>query len=298
MRTLLALLACAACDSSAPRKVPAPSGPPAPLTATPATPDDPIVATVDGKPVYGSCVAIQAGRGATKAEALEQCIDFELLAQAAAEYASDPEVALATRTALVSQLVVRDYEARYTRPADFGSYWDRAVALNKRRVEHGEARASAYVRIPVAATASPDEDARVRVIAEELARALSSERGLMAPHLDELARQIIGDRATIDFAAVPPYLDEGGLVPEYARTLFAIPEVGRTSDAVRTKWGWDVILLTELFPAARPTSEEVVEKMLPDVKRSYFSVWAQEVTARLGLKIEIHEDNVSLLEDL
>jgi peptidyl-prolyl cis-trans isomerase C len=298
MRALLVLLACTACGSSTPPNVPAPSGPPAPLAATPAAPDDPIVATVDGKPVYGSCVAIQARRGASKADALTECIDFELLAQAAEGYATDPEVALATRTALASQLVARDYEDRYTKPADFGAYWERAVALNKRRVEHGEARASAYIRIPIAGAAPPDEDARARAISEELARALAAERGLMAPHLDELAKQIVGDRAKLDFAAVPPYPDGGGLVPEYARALFAIPEVGRTSGAVRTKWGWDVILLTELIPAARPTPDEIVEKMLPDVKRSYFSVWAQQVTASLGLKIEVHDDNVALLEDL
>jgi len=50
----------------------------------PAGPGDAVVATVGGRPVWASCVAAQAARGTrTRRAALGECVDFELLAQAA-----------------------------------------------------------------------------------------------------------------------------------------------------------------------------------------------------------------------
>src|SRR5690349_5838184 len=92
--TLLLAVALTACGSSStPGTQPgATSGPPAPLVASPAGPQDVKVATVNGRPVYASCVQTQAARGASKQDALQQCIDFELLAQLSLQYATDPEV--------------------------------------------------------------------------------------------------------------------------------------------------------------------------------------------------------------
>jgi PPIC-type PPIASE domain len=297
MRRLLLLLLIA-CGGGSPAPAPALSGPPAPLVATPAGASDVVVATVNGKPVYGSCVTTQAARGATRQQALDECIDFELLAQSAVAYASDPEVVLATRTALVSEVIAREYEQKFTRSADFGEYYIRSVDRNRSKIVHGEARASAYLRVPLAKTATPAEDAAAKALAEELASVLAKERGLMAPHLDAFGKQIIGTRGTLEFAVVPPYLDSGGLVPEYAKPLFAVPEVGRTTGAVRTTWGWDVILLTDLIPAANPTPEEIAKQALPEVKRSYFPQWATQVGQKLGVSIKIYDDQVPKLEDL
>lgn len=271
-------------------------GPPASLTAVPASRDDVQVATVNGRPVYGSCVATQAGRGASRQEALDQCIAFELLAQRAEAYATDPEVIAETRTALVNQLVTRDYENKLTKPADFGAFWDKALERNKRLVDHGEARASAYARITVASEAPADEQARAKALAEEIAAATRDERGLTASHLEDIAKQVVGSRGKVDFAVVPPYLDEGGLDPTYAKPLFAIPEVGRTSAAVRTPWGWDVILFSERIAAEKLSQDEIVAKVLPDVKRSYFVTWANQIASKLSVKI--YDENIPLLEDL
>src|SRR5439155_20343050 len=94
-----------ACGSSKAPPPPTPTGPPAAWLPTTA-PDDVQVATVNGKPVWGSCVTAQAAHATSKQDALKQCIDFELLAQEANAHgiATDPDVALATRTALVSQV--------------------------------------------------------------------------------------------------------------------------------------------------------------------------------------------------
>ena len=52
-------------------------------------------------------------------------------------------------------------------------------------------------------------------------------------HLEEIANKIIGTRAKVAFAAVPPYLARG-LEEPYADALFGIPEVGRTAGPIRS----------------------------------------------------------------
>lgn len=294
------LLFAAACGSSAPAPTPQATSvtAPAPLDAPPAGPDDRQVASVNGRPVYASCLESQARRGATRQEALEQCVDFELLAQAATRHASDADVALATRTAMVSLLVAREYEARFTRPSEFGAYWERSLARNRGRFDHGEVRGSAYVRIPVPRTAPPAQEASARALAEELAAALATERGLLPVQFEQLARQRIAGRGTLEYAAVGPYENTGGLVPEYAGPLFAIAEVGMTSPAVRTPWGWDVILFSEVIPAERMSPDEVIARALPEIKRAYFPIWVSQATSSMAGKVKVHEENLPRLEDL
>jgi hypothetical protein len=67
---------------------------------------------------------------------------------------------------------------------------------------------------------------------------------------------------------------------------------------VRTPWGWDVILFNDLVAEAHPPAAEVIEKMLPEVKRSFFPQWTNQIAQRIGAKIEIEEKNLPLLENL
>jgi hypothetical protein len=296
MRRLL--LALAACGGST-TPPPAPSGPPAALQPTPAA-GDVQVATVNGKPVWGSCVAAQASRGVSKQEALRQCVDFELLAQEAEArgLAIEPEVAVETRAALVNQLVAKDFEDKYQKPSDFGALWDALYQRNKHRFDHVEYRGTVYVRVNVAKNASPADDASAKAIADEIAAKLATERGLMPQHLVDLAQQIAGTRATLAHESVPPY-SRKGLDPAYTDAMFSIPEVGRTATrAVRTPWGWDVILLNEIIPEAHPSMDEVVKRLMPEVKRTFFPQWTNQIAQRVGAKIEIEHENLKALENL
>ena len=47
-----------------------------------------------------------------------------------------------------------------------------------------------------------------------------------------------------------------------------------------------------------PTPEQIVQKVLPEVKRTYFPLWTAQVAQRLGIVVKIHEDNIPLLEDV
>src|SRR4051812_37787776 len=76
---------------------------------------DVIVATVDGRPVWGSCVAgHMAARGVDRDRALEDCIDLELLAAAAIHrgLAADPDTQTELRAALVDGFVTDEFEAK------------------------------------------------------------------------------------------------------------------------------------------------------------------------------------------
>jgi hypothetical protein len=288
-----------ACGGSSPSSVPTPSGPPASFSEAPPE-GDVQVATVNGRAVWGSCVRAQAARGATRDAALAECIDFELLAQAAQarDLALDPDVVLATRTALVSELVGHEYEDKYQRPEDFGPFWTRSIERNKGRFDHPEARGSVYVRIDVAKDATAEIDADAKRAIDRIYAALANERGLMKPHVEEIARRVAGDDPRLKIAAVPPDIQRGRLHELYVGALFAIAEIGRVSPPVRTPWGWDIVLWDSVVPAVRATPAELVAKALPEIKRSYFPQWVNQVAKRLGVKIQLVEENLHLLENL
>ena len=294
MKLSLIVLACA-CGASAPAT---PTGAPASLEATSAGSGDAIVARVNGHPVWGSCVAAQAARAHLDPRAaLQQCIDFELLAQAAAQrgLARDSEVVEATRDALVDQLVARDYEDAFTKSDDFGPFWTdvmiRHAAIN--HYKHEEYRGSSYVRVTVKQP-PPAEDPAARAVAERVATALQNERGLFGSDLVELGQRAAGD-TKLDHADVPPYRHDA-LDPAYADALWAIPEIGRTSPVVRTAWGYDVVLWTEEVAATDPTADELVREALPEVQRDYFAVWVNQLALAMKLHVETEPDAAKLLE--
>jgi len=289
-----AVIAQIGCGS--PRPVETTQGPPAPLIAPRASADDVVVASVNGKPVWGSCVTVQAARGANKQAALAQCIDFELLAQRAAAHASDADVREATHTAMVSELVAQAYEAGYTQPAQFGAFWGAAYKKGIFHLRHENYRASSYVRIPVPAGAPPAAEADAKAKAETIAAAVAHETGLMGPSLQELAQAAVPG-TKLDHQDVPAYR-AGGLDEAYAKALFAVKDIGRASGAVRTQWGWDVIAWTDDVPTADPPEADVDAALLPGIKVAYFGHWVDDLAKSLGVHVTLDNDNIAKLEDL
>jgi hypothetical protein len=304
----LGALPAGACGSDAP---PPPRAPAPVAGAQPADgPDDVAVATVNGRPVWGSCVAAQVTRaGAMKRSsgepagederakiarraALDECVAFELLAQAAEArgLARDPEVDQAARAALASRLVEVGFERRFRTPDDLRPAIDREVDRYSDQLDRPELRASAFARVEVPAGAPPEQDAAARALAEKLAGALERETGLFPVHLREAAdRLAAGSGLRVAHGEFRAATREG-LVPPYADALYAIPEVGRVGRATRTPWGWDVILMTRLLPPEVRTREEIAEKVFPDLRRRYFYRWVDEIR-----RIEIDWDRFARL---
>ena len=269
------LLIVAACGGGGKQAPPAPVGPAAQLVAPGAGSDDVIVATVNGRPVWGSCVRVQ--------RSLDECVAFELMAQEAEKrgLAKDYDVQLATRTALVSRFVADAYETKMNKPSDFGDAWAKQVAPFIYKIDHDEVRASHYVRVQDPA------------LAEQIATEAAKQTGWMPPMLDAMADRLAAgkpiEKADVGFK-MPVQLEE-----HYSKALFALPEVGRTSPVTKTPWGYDVILYSDVLPARHPSQEEIVKELLPPLKERYFSVWVHQIEVALGVKIE---ENAKLLEEL
>ncbi len=292
-----ALAAAAACGREAPPPVRAggPLGGPSPA----ASPDDVVVATVDDRPVWGSCVAAQAARGAKAPRAaLDECIDFELLARAAEArgLAGDPSLGEAIRAAMVGRLVETAFEARYRSPADLRDVVERVVDRYRDQLDKPELRASSFARVEVPKGAPPEADAAARELAEQIAGELAGQTGLFPVHLRETADRLAagtGQRVSHgDFRAAT----FEGVVPPYAEALFAIPEVGRVSKPARTEWGWDVILMTQRLEPRVYTREEVAAEVFPDLRRQYFQIWVNQIARSLGVKVQLDEAAIARLE--
>jgi hypothetical protein len=293
------VVACGA--PSAPSAPSAPTGLPAAMIAGPAGADDPIVATVGGRPVYGSCVAAQVARDPRldRRAALGECVDFELLAQAAEARGAGAatEVAEVTHRALVSRLVELDFERRVSKPEDLPAQIEAGLARNRANMARPELRLSQYVRIKVDRNAPSDRDAAARALADRIHAALADETGLLAKNVEETARRL-GTGAGFELETNRIRVaDPAAIVPAYqgddlavAQALFAIPEVGRVSPVFRTAAGWDFVLLEELVPAKVFTREEVVARLFDAARRDEFVAWCERVRAELHIEVIKHPE--------
>lgn len=267
--------------------------------ATRARPDDAIVAQVNGRPIYASCVEAQAKGRAARA-GLDDCIAFELLAQEAERrgLAADPDVVDETRSALVNRVVETAYEDRYKTPADMGEVLAKAVERNRAWLDIPERRASAYVRFQIKPDAPADQDARAKELIEAFAQRVANETGLTAGHLDMFSKAFFDPQNVKVEVAVVPFFTKNGLALGYRDALFDIPEIGRTSPhAVRTQWGWDVILLTDRLPAQKFTREQAATEAFPEFRRSYFNAWVDQLAKANGIRITRDDKAIATLDD-
>lgn len=265
------------------------------------------VATVDGAPIYASCVEAQlaaqpapAGdEAARRRAALDECVGFELLAREAARrgLGAAQDVAEARRAAAVNRLVELEIDDKIQTPAQLPpAFWARILERNRWRMHRVDYRASAFIRFVVPETAAADspEDRAARAAADRLAGALAGERGLFRNHLQAKAAEVAqGQRFDDGFIDV---MDADRLVPAYSKALFSLPEIGTTSQPVRTQWGWDVILWTKQLPPRDVSEDELARELFPDARLAYFTAWSKAVGK--GVKVQVNPDAGRLLNRL
>ncbi len=271
------------------------------LTAPAAGSDDFVVASVNGRPVWSSCITAQAavadGEVAQRRDrALHECVDFELLAQAAEArgLARDPSVATAHHTELVSRLIARDFEDVYKTPADLKGAFDAVIAQNAALQHQPEFRASAYVRVKIPDHPSPEVDAQAHALADRIAAAVADRTGLFAVDLFAVGDAFAKDSALPILHADTNFSAAARLVPSYGAALFALPEVGRTSAAVRVvvpnhpeDGGYEVILWTDVVPAKDLTHEQLVTELFPEARRRYFTRWVDQIARDLHVEVTL-----------
>jgi hypothetical protein len=294
MRSVFVLWALVACgdDGSVVEESGAPTQVVTSLAATPTSPSDVVVARVAGRPVYASCVQAQAVHARTAKAALDECIAFELLAQAAEArgYAEDDDVIDATRTALASRVVETGYEATHQRAETLEPYLSQVMQRDRRPDAMPELRASAYARVNLAKTATPADEAAAKAVIEAIAAELAGQDGLMGPDLATAVKHHQG-KPPVVYADVKP-LPAQGLETNYAQALFSIDAVGHIAGPVRTAFGYDVVLLTNIEPAFTLTREMREANLVPELRRQVFDRWVKDIEKAAGTQIEMNPEQV------
>ena len=284
---LLVITGFAGCGSDAPPPVAAPvTNIAGDLVDPGAGGDDAIVARVDGRPVWASCVAGHVrARGITVDAALADCIDLELLGAEAVRRGllADAEHQAALRTALVDRFVAESFEDVYRTPADVPrAAVDEYVKLRAADLDRPEIRTMVYFRAPVAKTVArgSPEDLAAKAFAEEVHAQLAGRDDLFYWDLSVAAKAVANGRR-YEYAAPRA----GGLEETFGTAAYAVPGIGQVSPPTRTPWGWDVILIVDLAPAAKLTPDELVAKNTQPFLRWFFDRhWYKELTAHHAIE--------------
>jgi len=289
----LTLLACGK-GAAPPRQVATPV-----LHDTPAAnASDAVIATVDGHPVWASCVQTQAAaHHLTPAAAMQECINFELLAQAAIARGVDQRTSLSAvqRDQMVSLFVEREFETKFQRAEDLpADIVNKVFESNRFRMHQGDYRASSFIRLGVPANehGSP-KDMAAKTQADTLYAELKDQHGLYPDHLFATAKRVLGEKA-FEFGKTE-MSDEGRLVPAFATALFSLPAIGDVAAPVRTDWGWDIILFTQQLPPRELTEAQLRIEMFPALRTSYFAYWVNGIAKKLGLRPSIADSATALL---
>jgi hypothetical protein len=259
-----------------------------------------VVAEVNGHPVFIDCVEARARANAlSPQQALEECIDFELLAQAAEAggYAAHPAARETRRRESARALIDQVFEREHQDPADIPraaleTLWARPPVHT--RFNHPEYRFVYFARAQFAAKhADADKDARARAAMDELFRRARGKTLDSRFDFFELAEQIASEYPDASVLIERrPYNTplKGRANPAFAEAAFAIPERGKVSPPTRTPWGWDVIYLAKIEPLARATLDEV-EAEIREIafagwRRQQFLTWSNALMNQHDISID------------
>jgi hypothetical protein len=277
------------------------------------------VAEVNGVAIYGDCVATQSeALGLTREQALEQCIGFELLAQAAQKRgkARDPDVVRAGKTEAVRRLLDAEVREQVPEPGDAAgagepvedgdrALLERAYARYRERLYRPEIRQVAHVlaQVPENTAEGSAEDVAARALARELHAALAGRRDLSPDDFFARAQEVAGERPlgpvhpkTGEFQRERFKLYPGyrNIHPAFTEAVFAVAEAGTVSPPTRTHVGWHVILVEEIEPARNTTVDEAAELLVQLLLRERYVALVDGL--QKNLRIEVNEQALSDLQ--
>ncbi|HUH03389.1 MAG TPA: hypothetical protein VML75_15435 [Kofleriaceae bacterium] len=244
-----------------------------------------VVATVNDQPVYADCVERQgAAHGLDVRAALDECIDFELLAQQAdrAGHRVDPEVLEVRDREAVRAFIDHEFVANFDGPEDVPmehvrSYYDEVKEQKYVRPE--ERRETQYARVAVASgiPEGSDEDLEAKEIADAIYAAMKHRTDLTEEEFILEARKIAAPTAISKESSAFNFPKVSRILPVYAEATWRIPKPGRIHPPIRTPYGWDVILLTQILPPLHISIEDAtaeIREIIYEVSRARsFAAW-------------------------
>jgi peptidyl-prolyl cis-trans isomerase C len=261
-----------------------------PLSAPgPADPDaDPVVATVDGRPIRASDVALQArAKGEPAKAALAELIDGELLAGEAARRGldRDRDALEAARAEGVRQLVARTFEKEVTPESIPMNGVRHFYDDNQSSLNHDEKVDVWHIIVPTATAFTDADKQAARAAAEELARRA---RGIGSAD----AFVALAPTVTAPIAARAEHVQtalHGWTVREFATAAFALEKPGDVSPVVETKYGFHVIYLigriAPLHLSLADAEPKIRATLFPDYQRREFLHYADRVAGSHALDL-------------
>lgn len=240
-----------------------------------APPSDAIVATVNDRSIFASCVRIQAeAHNLSREDALQECIDFELLASAAHEAGTqaDPDVQSAAKQELVRTFIEARYSLRGPEdiPADLvKKLWDQ---VNVPRYNHPELRAIAFCRVPLTAQQGPKSPEYKAGLAflEGVYEKLRDARDLEKDDLFERCWKPHYENAGVHELKLNTFKlnPKRGYMQAFRETVFGPQKPGMVVPPVYSQYGIDLMLITNLIPEKTSTFEEVE----PELRAALFEI--------------------------
>jgi peptidyl-prolyl cis-trans isomerase C len=249
MRRALFVAALAACGQRGPAgaadwQVPLSAGPPA------SSETDPVVATVDERPLRASDVALQArARKESPRAALAELVDAEVLAGEAARrgLVHYREALEAARAAAVRRLLGQTFEKEVTPSLVPMTAVRRFYADNAATFDHDELVDLWHILVPVANSSTSEERQAARAAAEELA---ARARGVATVEaFTVLAGRVKAPRPVRSEHVVTER--DGWTVRSFSYPAFdLLKRPGDTSPVVETEYGYHVMYLVRRLPPA------------------------------------------------
>jgi hypothetical protein len=248
---------------------------------------------VNGEKIYAADVARQAGaRGQTAAQALDELIAAELLAQEAWRRGldDDPEVAMANKRERVRLFIQREFEPTFDGPEDIPQAdIDKAMVFPKIRIlyDHEAYRVVAWVRAAVPKKSPPEVEAAAKAAAAAFTEKARAARPADPAAFFALARSMPAAPARLEVADKQVFsttLKHGPAQDDFAACAFTLNKVGENSAPCRTPWGWDVLFLKETLPETHvPRAEAEADlrtRFFEDARRDGYLRWVDGIVAR------------------
>lgn len=272
MRRLVALLVLGGCHS-APLPATAKLDVPA-VAELPAT--DPVVATVDDRPIRASEVALQArSAGESAKQALDDLIEAEVLAGEARrkKVQPDEDQIEKVRAAAVRQLLKREYEHETTVAAVPEREVVRFYNKNRGNFDHGKHVVVLHILIPIKGL-PPEKKAAAHKRAEELAK---KARGVGSP---DAFRALAAPGETVEEIETAR---DGWVEKPFSEAAFEqLKKPGDTTGVVETTYGYHVEYLLRFVPEEHKSVSDVADQirtfLFPMWQRQHFLEWVMQLS--------------------